>query len=627
MQLRSLHALLGPNLWSREAVVTAEIEATACGELRYDVPAGCGDRLLACLPELKEQPDRFVDRLRRGLPTGDVVARVAAELQAVVVGTPRAPALSIGNDTETLRIVVPCEDPPVTRACLRAACDLVASAVAGRSFDVAKQVERLRETANLICLGPTTGTIVRAARERGIPTRRLDDGSLVLLGYGAKQHRIRMAVTDRTGAIPQDIAQDKELTKQLLRDIGVPTPMGRAVESAADAWRAACEIGGPVVVKPRNANHGRGVTINLTSREQVEKAFTVAEPEGDGVLVEEFAVGAEHRLLVVDGRMVAASRAEPEQVVGDGVRTITQLVDELNADPRRGEDWASPLCIVELDPPARLLLEQQGYKPESIPARGATVLIHYNGEFLTDVTDQVHPALAAACVLAARVIGLNIAGIDMIARDISLPPDEQEARIIEVNSGPGMRMHFDPQFGKPRPVGQFIIDGLFTRGDDGRIPIAAVAGGPRAANIARLVREQLLPTRPHLGLVGTDGLWVGRHQLKSDPCDQAASGRALLLHPDVDAAVFALSDESIRRDGLAFDLCTVAVLPTTGDPEIRRLLVEAVHPERGTVVLEPGDAAGAKLAADAGRKVVTAAAADDAALAAAVVSLLNEPRA
>lgn len=603
--------------------MTAEIEAVALGELRYDAPEGLGERLLTCLPELKEQPDRFVERLRRGLPTGDVVARVAAELQAVVVGTPRAPALSLpAGETDVAKIVVPCEDPPVTRECIRAAYDLVAAAVAGLPCDVAQLVERLRETANLICLGPTTGTIVRAARERGIPTRRLDDGSLVLLGHGAKQHRIRMAVTDRTGAIPQDIAQDKDLTKQLLRDIGVPVPAGRIVESAVDAWRAACEIGGPVVVKPRNANHGRGVTINLSTREQIEKAFAVAVPEGDGVLVEEFAVGAEHRVLVIDGRMVAASRAEPEQVVGDGVRTVAQLIDELNADPRRGEDWASPLCIVELDPPARLLLEQQGYKPESIPARGATVLIHYNGEFLTDVTDQVHPSLAAACVLAARVVGLNIAGIDVIARDISLPPDEQGARIIEVNSGPGMRMHFDPQFGKPRPVGQFIIDGLFTRGDDGRIPIMAVAGGPRSTSIARLVCDQLQKKRPHVGLVGDAGLWVGSHQIKSSPCDDAASGRALLLHPDVDAAVFALSDESVRRNGLAFDLCDVAVLPAAGDAEVRRLLVDVVHPLRGTVVVEPGDKAGAQLAADAGRKVVTAAATDDAALAAAAVKLL-----
>jgi cyanophycin synthetase len=433
-----------------------------------------------------------------------------------------------------------------------------------------------------------------------------------------------MAVTDRTGAIAADIAQDKNVTKNLLHELGVPVPFGRAVENADDAWHAACEIGLPVVVKPRNANHGRGVSLNLSSREQVMRAYDAALPEGDGVLVEEFAIGAEYRVLVVNGRVVAVSRGEPEAVVGDGVQTVRALVDELNRDPRRGEDWASPLCTVMLDSAAELMLEQQGYKPDSIPGAGVNVMLHYNGEFLTDVTDDVHPATAAACVLATRVIGLDIAGIDLIARDITQPPGDRNVRIIEVNSGPGMRMHFDPQYGKPRPVGDAIVDGLFAAGDDGRIPIFVVHGERRATDVARLVEQALSAAGRTVGLDSIDGICIGRDELKTRRADDASGQRAVLLHPDVEAAVCQTSPSRVRRDGLGFDQCDVVVLLDDGaDADVRRVLIEAAHPERGVVIVQHGDAAGVALAESLGRRAMTISENDDASIASAVVARVN----
>jgi len=574
-------------------VLAVSIDTAGVDELRADSPQGLADRISQGLPGLTEQGVGFLEGLKRGLPTGEVVARIAAELQAIaVVGIERVPARMVAVEKPGVQqIVVRSDDELVTRACVQVACEWLTAVVGEQPFETGDALAHLRSTANRICIGPTTGEIVGAALRRGIPTRRLDDGSLVQLGHGAKQHRIRMAVTDRTAAIPQDIAQDKELTKRLLRDVGVPVPRGRAVENPDDAWQATCEIGPPVVVKPRNANHGRGVSINLTTREQIDRAFDAAMPEGDGVLVEEFAAGAEHRLLIVDGKLVAASRAEPEQVVGDGVRSVKQLVDELNADPRRGEDWASPLCTVLLDAMGLLTLEKQGFTPDSVPKKDATVLIHYNGEFLADVTDEVHPATAAACELAARVIGLNIAGIDVIAGDIAKPPEGRNVRIIEVNSGPGLRMHFDPQFGKPRPVGDLIIGGLFEKGDDGRIPIVAVCGKSKSATlVAEQVRDRLIEKYPHVALACEKGLYVGKHRLRSDRCDAVDGQRAALLHPDVDAAVFATTAEAVRRDGLGFDRARVTVLlPDETDPEVRRVLIEAACAQRGVVVEAAGN--------------------------------------
>lgn len=503
----------------------------------------------------------------------------------------------------------------LARACLAEAAAALTAALGEGLYDPAVAIRRLRELANRICIGPSTNEIAQAARRRGIPVRRLDDGSLMQLGHGAKQRRFRMAVTDGTRAIAQDIAQDKDITKSLLRSVGLPVPAGRLVTSAADAWAAAHEIGLPVVVKPRNANHGRGVTMNLVTLDQIERAYEVAVPEGDGVLVETFAVGAEHRLLVVDGKMIAASRGEPELVVGDGYSTVRALVDQLNADPLRGDDWAAPLCTIELDAVAGIMLAQQGYTVDSVPPSGKTVLIHQNGEFLTDVTDDVHPETVAIVVLAARVIGLDVAGIDVIVRDIRRPPREQGLKIIEVNAGPGLRMHFEPQFGKPRPVGEAIVATMFAPGDDGRIPIIAVVGRG-ATDVTRSLHALLRPRFRNIGLTDARGLLVGEYVLSDRPSADAASARLLFLHPDTEAAVLELSADSIAHEGLAFDACTAAVVLDDVNNPFHRVVIDAALRGHGSVILPAGDPHAAKLAAAQPDRVTLVADADQAVAAA-----------
>ncbi len=416
------------------------------------------------------------------------------------------------------------------------------------------------------------------------------------LGHGAHQHRIRAAETDRTGSIAESIAHDKELTKKLLRAVGVPVPEGRRVESAEDAWEAACEIGPPVVVKPQDANHGRGVFINLTNCDQVKSAYAHAVEEGSGVLVERFARGSEHRLLVVGNRLVAAARGEPDQVVGDGEHTISQLVDLLNTDPRRNAGYASTLSTVELGPIAFLLLEQQGHTAESVPAAGVKVLIHHNGDLTIDETDEVHPQVAAHCVAAARAIGLDIAGVDLIVEDVSRPLESQGGVVVEVNAGPGLQMHVHPQTGKSRPVGEAIVDILFPDQHSGRIPLAAVLG-PDGPAVSRLLSHLLQQEGLCVGVSSSQGTFTNRRQIFSGDRTSAADFGNVLLNPLVEAVVFEVSPERVLTEGLGFDRCQVSVVTglAESEPRVARVLLESLLPN-GAAVLNAADRHTAALA-------------------------------
>jgi cyanophycin synthetase len=500
------------------------------------------------------------------------------------------------------RVAVRFEDEGLVRPALKIAHGLLDAALDQTSYDFASELRSLQSWANKLCLGPSTRAIVEAARSRGIPVRRLNVASLVQFGHGAQQRRICTAETDGTGAIAESIAQDKELTKTLLRRVGIPVPEGRPVSSAADAWEAAVEIGTPVVVKPRDANHGRGVAIRLSTREAVMSSYELAAEEGTGVIVEQYVAGVEHRLLVVGSRVVAAARGEPDVVLGDGRMSIRQLVHLANLDPRRGDEFARPMCKIEIDALSETLLEQQGYTPDSIPAAGAKVIMHYNGEYTTDVTDQLHPETASLAVLAARVVGLDVAGIDLVTSDISRPIEARRGMIIEVNAGPGLQMHAEPQIGSPRPVGAAIIETLFPEGQTGRIPIVALAEAPSAAATALATAHLLGSSGWNVGLESSAGTWVGGRFLGAQRGRPTAAD--LLLNPFVEAAVLEVSATGVYAEGLSFDDCDVAVmLPSESDAAEsaeesetwRRILVESISP-LGTAIFSADDPRALRLA-------------------------------
>lgn len=586
IEILDVMSLRGPNMWTYRPVLEAWVDIGELEDFPSNTIPGFYERLSTWLPTLIEHRcspgvrGGFLMRLKEGTWPGHILEHVTLELQNLA-GMPGG----FGKARETpirgvYKVIVRAWHEDVTRAALLAARDLVMAAIEDRPYDVDATVERLRDLVEEHCLGPSTACIVDAATDRGIPSIRLSDGNLVQLGYGARQRRIWTAETDRTSAIAESISRDKDLTKSLLQSCGVPVPEGRMVDSAEDAWDAAEDIGVPVVVKPYDGNHGRGVFTNLMTREEVETAYAVAIEEGNGVIVERFVSGNEHRLLVVGGRLAAAAMGETASVVGDGTSTIEALIEsQINSDPRRGNTEEHPLNCVRLDSAAQLELKRQGYADGSaVPPAGRAVLIQRNGNVAFDVTDRVHPSVAAHASLAARVVGLDIAGVDLVAEDISRPLDEQRGAIVEVNAGPGLLMHIRPAQGEPRPVGRAIVDHLFSdkdeAPDDGRIPIVGITGTNGKTVVAKLVAQLLQLSGKHTGLGCSDGLYLDRRQVETGNNRGAHGDRAawdachrILMNRAVEAAVFESDSGMILSQGLPYDRCQVGVVTNFDRPD------------------------------------------------------------
>ncbi|HTH39162.1 MAG TPA: acetate--CoA ligase family protein, partial [Rhodocyclaceae bacterium] len=493
--LRIIH-LQGPNMWTYRPVLEAWIDIGALEDCPSNKIPGFYERLSAWLPSLiehrcsYEERGGFLRRVEEGTWPGHILEHVTLELQNLA-GMPGG----FGKAREMNRrghykVVVRAWHEEVTRQALFAARELILAAMNDEPFDVAAAVEKLTDLVDSRCLGPSTASIVDGADDRNIPAiRLLDEGNLVQLGYGAAQRRIWTAETDRTSAIAETISRDKDLTKTLLESCGVPVPEGCLVESAEEAWDAAEDIGVPVVVKPYDGNHGRGVFTNLTTREQVETAYAVALEEGSGVIVEKFIEGCEHRLLVVGDRLVAANKGDEAKVIGDGKQTVYELIQsQINSDPRRGETEEHPLNRIRINSNSLLEIQRQGFaNEEAVPPAGVEVMVQRTGNHAFDVTDEIHPQTAAIAALAARIVGLDIAGIDLVVKDISKPLAAQGGAIVEVNAGPSLLMHLKPAVGKPRPVGKAIADHLFPAGANGRIPVVGVCGSTGSAMVSRLI--------------------------------------------------------------------------------------------------------------------------------------------
>lgn len=629
MEIQRILALRGPNIWANFPVLEAWVDLGELKDSPSDQLPGFNDRLMSWLPTMIEhrcgigERGGFFERLRSGTYPAHILEHVTLELQTLAgseVGFGKARETSIEG---VYKVVVEYEEESFAKAALLAGRELFLAAVYDRPFDVAAEVAKLRELNQDARLGPSTRAIVDAAKARGIPFRRLNDGNLVQLGYGKRQRRIWAAETDRTSAVAEEIAQDKDLTRALLRTAGVPVPEGRPVTCADDAWAAAQELGIPVVVKPRFGNQGKNVATYLTTEEQVKAAYHTASEGGYSVIVERFIAGADYRLLIVGNRMVAAARREPAQVIGDGIHTVGQLVDRVNADPRRGNDHAMPLSKIRLDPVAMSVLAEQGLSPSAVPPDGARVLIRRNGNLSTggtaaDVTDLVHPEVADRAVEAARVVGLDIAGVDVLAVDVTRPLEEQNGAIVEVNAGPGLRMHVEPSSGQPRPVGEAIVGTMFALGETGRIPIAAVTGTNGKTTTTRLIAHMFESQGNLVGMTCTDGIFVGNRRIDTGDCSGPQSARAVLFNPLVEAAVFECARGGILREGLGFDVCDVGVVTNiaggdhlgVGDVHtleqlvrVKRCVVEAVAPG-GYAVLKADDPLVAAMAERCPGKVI-----------------------
>lgn len=575
IQLLRINYLRGPNIWTYRPALEVWLDLGVLEDHPSHTIPGLNDRLTTWLPALEEhhcgvgERGGFLQRLQEGTWCGHVLEHVVIELlnlSGMPTGFGQTRSTSVRG---VYRMVFRARDEQVARMALAQGHRLLMAAINDEPFDVPSAVAKVRTEVDDRYLGPSTACIVTAATDRGIPHIRLNDGNLVQLGYGARQRRIWTAESEFTSAIAEGIASDKDLTKSLLKSCGVPIPDGQVVNSPEEAWEAAEDIGLPVVVKPSDGNHGRGVTLDLRKKEDIEAAYHVAYPEGSDVMVERFILGDEHRLLVVGGKLVAAARGEVVSITGNGRSTVKELIDtQLNSDPRRGYEEEYPLEIIDLatDTKVQLELKRQDLGADSVPVAGRQIVVQRNGNVAVDCTDDVHPEVAYIAALAAKVVGLDIAGIDMVAQDISRPLHEQSGAIVEVNAGPGLLMHLKPAEGAPRPVGQAIVEHLFPaeehQDDDtvGRIPVVGVAGTRGTATIARLVAWLLHLGGRHTGLACRDGLFLDRRCVESADSAHWEAAHRMLMNRMVQAAVIENDARTILRDGLAYDRCQVGVV-------------------------------------------------------------------
>ncbi len=623
IQILRMNYLRGPNIWTYRPIIEALIDLGEMEDHPSNKIPGFNDRINAWLPGLVEHHcgvghrGGFLTRLVGGTWMGHIMEHVSIELQLLAGARAEFGKAREISKRGVYKVVFRTEHEELGRESFLAARELVMSAANNKPYDIAATIERLKKIADLRCLGPSTACIVDAAVERKTPFIRLTEGNLVQLGYGSKQRRIWTAETDRTSAIAESISSDKDLTKRLLTQCGIPVPEGQIVETADQAWAAAQDIGMPVVVKPLDGNRGWGVSLDVNTEDGVRKAWVAADKEGSGVLVERYVRGDEHRILVVGDRVVAATRGETACVVGDGQSTVEQLIDsQINIDPRRGDAEGYPLDIIRLHSArgemSLLEIQRQGLEPNSVPAKDRVVVVQRNGNLNNDVTDLVHPDVAAVATLAARVVGLDIAGIDIVTQDISRPLEETQGAIIEVNAGPGLLMHVKPAVGQPRPVGKAIVEHLFGANESGRIPVVGIVGTTQTTQLSQLVAWLLHLSGKRTGLACKDGLFMDQQHLGKNDARGFDDSERLLINRALDAAVFETTPAHILNEGLAYDRCKVGVvtdMPSTDEgliqqhdtqtPEqmrtVVRTQVDLVLPE-GAAVLNAEDDAVVSLA-------------------------------
>jgi cyanophycin synthetase len=627
--VRSVRVLRGPNLYAYMPVLHIVLDTGPYEERPSNSFPGFVDRLATWLPGIRThqcslgRPGGFVERLERGTYLAHIAEHVTLELQGVMgfdVSFGRARGT---GERGVYDVIIAYKEEEPAKAAFETALRLVLAAMHDEPFDVAAEIEALLKIAEEYRLGPSTAAIVSAARRRGIPVVRLTPKEgLVQLGYGKYQKRIRASETSNTSAIAVDMCQEKPLTNMMLRTVGVPVPDGRAVRSEDEAWQAAREIGLPVVVKPEDGNQGKGVSVNLLTEAEVRAAYRISKEFRGDVLVERYIEGDDYRLLVVNGRMVAAARRDPASVMGDGRHTVAELVEEVNRDPRRRPGHSSTLTRIRLDEAAELVLQQQGLIPISVPDLGRIVRLRSNGNLstggtATDVTDEVHPQNAHVAEMAAQILALDVAGIDVICRDIRRPLREQGGAIVEVNAAPGLRMHLAPTNGQGHDVGRPIVNMLYPDGSPSRIPIIAVTGTNGKTTVTRLIAHMYETARMVVGRTSTEGTYIGGEKILDGDCSGPRSAKAVLLHPCVEVAVLETARGGILREGLAFDWCTVGVV-TNVSPDhlglkgvstldelarVKQVVVENVRKD-GAAVLNAEDPLVAEMAAATDGRVV-----------------------
>lgn len=571
MNIVRIRFIEGPNIFTYRPVLLARLDlGVYAGKESTDIP-GFQERLLHHFPGLsqhhcaKGRPGGFIERLEDGTYFGHICEHVAIEL-GHLAGIPANYGKTVYAGRPGLYdVAIECASFPAQRRALEAAVDIVASLAEDRHpADLAALIQEIARLYEGDRLGPSTQAIVDACRRRNIPVRRLQ-GSFLELGYGVHRKRIEATLTDRTSCVAADIASDKALTKQLLEEAALSVPPGGVAADEDEAVRLWRKLGCPAVVKPLDARQGQGVSLRLESEEEVRAAFREARRYAHDVIVEAYVPGENVRVLVVQGRAVAASVREPAFVEGDGEHTVRELVDLVNRDPRRGEGHEKPLTKIAIDEIARQVLARQGMSPESVPAAGQRVALRESANLSTggearDVTDELHPSYLRVAERAAEAVGLDVCGVDLVVPSLTSSADTGGFAVIEVNACPGIRMHEHPSCGEPRRAAEAIVESLFPAGSDGRIPIVSITGTNGKTTTARLVAHGFSLAGKVVGLTTTGGVYIGGECVCRGDTTGPMSARLVLSHPRVEVAVLETARGGIVRGGLAYDWADVGVL-------------------------------------------------------------------
>ena len=627
MRILKIQTLRGPNYWSirRHKLVVMRLDLEELAEKPSNEIPGFYEGLVAALPSLEEHfcspgvRGGFLSRVAKGTMMGHIIEHVALELQQLA-----GMRVGFGRTRETAtpgvyQVVIEYWDEQAGRYAARAAVRLCQSIIDTGSYsrnDLEQDLKDLQDLARDAALGPSTETLVKEAEARDIPWMPLGARAMIQLGYGVHQKRVQATLSDYSGILGVELACDKEGTKQILRDAGVPVPRGTVVQYLDELEGAIEDVGGyPIVIKPLDGNHGRGITIDINSWDEAEKAYDLAKVVSRAVIVERFYRGRDHRVLVVNGKLVAVAERVPAHVIGDGKLTVQQLIDQTNLDPNRGVGHDNVLTKIVLDRTSMDLLQRQGYTLDTVLDPGAICYLRATANLSTggiavDRTDDIHPENIWLAQRVAKIIGLDIAGIDVVTPDITQPLRDVDGVIVEVNAAPGFRMHVCPSVGLPRNVAAPVMDMLFPNGKSGRIPIVAITGTNGKTTTTRLIAHIYRQTGQVVGYTTTDGIYIDDHVVEKGDTTGPQSAQVILKDPTVEVAVLETARGGILRSGLAFESCDVGVVLNVaadhlgiGDIEtieqmakLKSVVVEAASP-KGYAVLNADDPLVAAMAA------------------------------
>lgn len=613
MKILSIRTIEDPNVYHHRPVLVMSLALEEYADKASSEIEGFNERLLQILPGLKNHncspryAGGFVERLNRGTYFAHITEHIALELsEKAGIGVNFGKSIYDGKPGK-YKVIVRYLNEQGMIYLLKSAVDIIKTVGSNKNFDTATFLveAKISEAKKIITdttYGPSTQAILNAATKKHIPWRSLINQGLVQLGIGKYRKFIQATTTSQTSDIAVDIAQNKYATKKLLEEALIKVPKGRPVENVEAALSFLRKNSGPLAIKPLEGNHGRGITLNVMTEEEVIHAFEVAKRESEGVLIEECLKGNDYRLIFVGGKLIAAAQRIPAYVRGNGLSTIKDLIDKENLNPLRGKEHEKPLTKIQLNQESELILKKQNFTMETIPSKGFIVKLKETANISTggcalDVTDEVHPEIRFMCERAAKIIGLDICGIDLIADDISKPIAHQTAAIIEVNAGPGLRMHQHPSFGKIRDVGAAIIDNLF-KDNNGRIPIVAITGTNGKTTVSRMLNQIFSADGLCVGNTTSDGVYVDNKLILDGDTTGPASARAVLSDPMIDIAILETARGGIVKRGLAFDYCDVGIFTNVNADhigqdgieciediiKIKSLVIESVRPG-GTVIL------------------------------------------